>query len=266
MPETLLPAYELSDQLDGVVADGAGTLVDPESKVPALAFQVSYTALGLTVDLDTIMEDMGSDKRAHIWLVLRKPILAGQVRERYPDGPQESDVDDIYDLFQKKLIPLLEETAEIDGVEAAARELKEAGIPLIWTTGYNDKMFEAIKRALPWLGDVLTHSVTSSDEAGRPKPDMIHNAMRFVNKADPTKMTDPNRGIKVGDTEVDVRAADNAKMPGILVTTGSITSEEKAREINQRIGRKHLVVPTFVEIVKYAIDRTLQGRIGDLNK
>jgi hypothetical protein len=55
-------------------------------------------------------------------------------------------------------------------------------------------------------------------------------------------------------------------MPGILVTTGSITSEEKAREINQKIGRKHLVVPTFVEVVKYAIDRTLQGRIGDLNK
>jgi len=212
-----------------VITDGAGTLFDPGSVVPAYAFQSAFRAHGIDVSLETIMKYMGRNKLEHTSLVLQ-------------DVNSSIDPQVIYETFKEELYPSAHKTEEIPGVKEAAYRLKDAGIPLVMTTGYDRKMVDETTKKLPWLDELLLSSVTSSDVMrGRPAPDMIYKAMKFVDHA-----------VKVGDTEVDIEAADNAGIPGILVTSGSI---------KEAVTGTHLVLPSLARVINYVIDGTLESRL-----
>ncbi len=65
-------AYQLS-KLKLLIVDGAGTLFDPKSIVPAYAFQDSFSQAGYDVPLETIVKFMGREKKEHIRLILKEP-------------------------------------------------------------------------------------------------------------------------------------------------------------------------------------------------
>ena len=67
-----------------------------------------------------------------------------------------------------------------------------------------------------------------------------------------------------GDTEGDTKSADNAGMPGITVTSGSL-NEADSIKLNETLGRKHLVLPSLVELINFTLDGTLADRIRQLN-
>jgi len=240
--------------------DEAGTLFDPGSVIPAYAFQAAFAEKELDVSFDTVMKYMGRQKQRHIALLLKEPEILKQFKNKYNRTPDDSDVEALYLGFKEQLYPSATKTEEIDGVKEAALRLKETDIPLIMTTGYDRKMVDETRKKLPWVDDILATSFTSSDvENGRPAPDMIYKAMEF------SGLEDPAYAVKVGDTNVDMQAPDNAQMPGIIVTSGSIVDEERAEAINSELGRKHLVLPSLVEVIVFTMDGTLADRIKDLN-
>jgi phosphoglycolate phosphatase-like HAD superfamily hydrolase len=128
------------------------------------------------------------------------------------------------------------------------------------TTGYDRRMVNETSKKLPWLSDVLLASFTSNDvKKGRPAPYLIFHSMEAAG------VENPAYAVKVGDTEVDMGAPDNAHMPGIIVLTGSL-KEESTEKVDETLNRKHLVLPSLEDVVDYAINDELGGIIKELNK
>jgi len=254
-------AYELQGIPQLIIADGAGTLFDPKSIVPAYAFERTFLEEGINVDIPTICRYMGMEKIKHIELLLNESAVLEQFKEKYERTPDKEDIDRFYSIFQNQLYPSAKDTEDIEGVKEAAYRLKDAGIPLIMTTGYDRQMVDETMKKLPWLGEALTASFISSDvKNGRPAPDMIYLAMKEAG------IENPAYAVKVGDTKVDVEASDNAGMPGIIVLSGSIEIRDDAERTNAEIGREHLILPNFIDVVNYTIDGTLPDKIKKLNK
>lgn len=69
MGKTLRPAYELARAPKLVVADGAGTLFDPGSVVPAYAFEAASKDRDLSLEIGMIMRYMGRPMRGCVFLV-----------------------------------------------------------------------------------------------------------------------------------------------------------------------------------------------------
>jgi len=258
----LKPAYELEGKPKLLIVDGAGTLFDPGSVVPAYAFQEAFLEKGIDVSINTIMNYMGRPKRDHVSLLLNEPAILEQFKSRFDNRtPNDEDIDAFYASFRNQLYPSAEKSEEIPGAKDAAYKLKESGIPLVMTTGYDRKTVDLIRGKFGWLDEVLTGSFTSDDvERGRPAPDLIYLAMKSAG------VENPAYALKVGDTEVDVEASDNAHMPGALVLTGSVKDKEEARAKNEALGRNHLVALSLIEIIDHTIDGTIVDRIRSLNR
>ena len=243
-----------------IIVDGAGTLFDPGSVVPAYAFQEEFSEKGLDLPMDIVLKYMGMGKKDHIRLMLNEPDVQKQFVDEYNRNPNEKDVELFYQEFKSQLYPCAAKTLEIPGAKEAAFKLKEKGIKLALTTGYDRKMFEETRKKLPWLSKVVDYSVTNSEVIkGRPAPYMIHHAMEAM------LIDNPSWAIKLGDTKVDLEAADNAHMPGILVMSGSVSNTEDAKKINAEIGRDHMLSPSLKEVVDYILDGTIVERTNLLS-
>ena len=257
------PAYELQGKPKLLVVDGAGTLFDPGSVAPAYAFQHSFKHnLGLDIEFGIIMRYMGMDKREHVRKLFREdkdvPPLFLRAHHREPTVQDEELV---YNGFKEGLYATVKDnTKEIEGAKEAAYKLKATGIPLVMTTGYDRKTVDLIREKLTWLDDVLLTSVTASDvKKGRPAPYLIFHAMEVAG------VENVAYAVNVGDTEVDTGSADNAYMPGITVTSGSLNGAD-AIKLNETLGRKHLVLPSLVDVINFTLNGTLGDKIRELNK
>jgi len=255
-------AFELSGKPQLLIVDGGGTLFDPGSVVPAYAFQGSFEGslaedgkpYGIDVKFDTVMIYMGMNKLEHIRKLLGEPEVKGQFDKRF--GRSSSDIDSqiLYEGFKERLYPSASRNEEIPGVKEAAYRLKEAGIPMVMTTGYDRRMVDEIRKVLPWLDEVLLASVTTTDihrNKGRPAPFMIYRALEIAG------IENPAYAVNAGDTEVDTLSADNANMPGIIVTSGSLKTKKDAERINRKVGRNHLILDSLVDAINFTLDGTL---------
>jgi len=267
---SIKPVYELIGQPKLLIVDGAGTLFDPGSIVPVYGFQSGFKEytpkdsnkkFGFEPDFDLVRKYMGRNKLEHVKLLLQEPVVRQAFLERYGKEPTNEDAEGIYFSFKEQLYPAAAKTEEIPRVKEATYTSREAGIPLIMTTGYDRRMVDETKKVLPWLDDVLKASFTSSDvKKGRPYPFMLYRAMESED------VINPAYAIKAGDTKVDMEASDNACMPGIIVLSGSIKNKKEAEQINEEIGRRHLVLSSLVDVINYTLDGTLVDRIKELNK
>lgn len=79
-------------------------------------------------------------------------------------------------------------------------KIREAGIPIVLTTGFSRSTLNVLLTELGWF-DLIDLSVTP-DEAGRgrPHPDMLKYAAQKVN------ITSPALSLVVGDTESDMKS------------------------------------------------------------
>ena len=250
-------AFQLKTEPKLLISDGAGTFFDPGSMLPAIAFQQAFDKMGYPVSMPTIQKYMGRQKLEHINLILQEPDVFERFLKLNNRRPDENDLIAIYNGFKEELYVSAVRTAEIPGVKEQAYLMKEAGIPIIITTGYDRRMVDETRKAMPWLDEVISHYITSNDVmVSRPAPFMIYQAMEFA------KVDNPAKAVKVGDTKVDVEAADNACMPGITVTSGSV-SHAQAVEINEMTGRDHLIVENLADVMSAVLDGSLQDRILD---
>jgi phosphonatase-like hydrolase len=113
----------------------------------------------------------------------------------------------------------------IPGVEETFVWLRERGIKIALTTGFYRKVTDIILGAAGWREGVIDVSICSDEvPMGRPAPFMIFRAMEA------TGVTDVRRVVKVGDTALDLAAAMNAGVRGVVgVLSGSQSIEQLGR-------------------------------------
>src|SRR5919106_6691337 len=90
MPET---------QLQAVVLDWAGTVIDHGSLAPMGVFVRAFAQFGVEIRVDEARGPMGMAKRDHIQAVMNLPRVREAWRACHGAAPTEVDVDRVYDVF-----------------------------------------------------------------------------------------------------------------------------------------------------------------------
>ncbi|MGN6325113.1 phosphonatase-like hydrolase [Pseudolysinimonas sp.] len=201
--------------IDLVALDMAGTTIDDHGSV-YVALQRCVEETGATVATEDLQRWMGTDKTEAIGALMR---LGGA-------DPTTASVEAAFGRFHAILAELYREQPPValPGVEDALRTLRDRGVRIALTTGFDDDVALPLLEALGWHSGVdglLDAVVTTSDvTAGRPAPYLIHHAMEL------TGVTDVRRVIAAGDTVVDVQAATNAGVIAVAVLTGALARED----------------------------------------
>ncbi|MFD4673459.1 phosphonatase-like hydrolase [Lentzea sp. NPDC058450] len=212
-------------QVDLVVLDIAGTTVEEHGLV--------YKALADTViaaggDATNIGNWMGADKYEAISSLLGR-----------------EHVDAEFQDFHERLAKYYAETppTPIDGVPEALKRLRDNGIKVALTTGFDRPIVDGLLDVLNWRNDVLDAVVTVDDvKAGRPAPYMIHKAMEL------TGTRNVRRVLTAGDTTRDLEAGMNAGARFVVgVLSGSQTREELARQEHTHLLNSVAEIPRLVQ-------------------
>ncbi|MFZ7087454.1 phosphonatase-like hydrolase [Curtobacterium sp. RRHDQ10] len=220
------------------VFDMAGTTIDDGGAVYA-ALRSSVESSGAPVSDEDLQTWMGTDKETAIAALL----AAGGVE------PTDARVAATFAEFRRVLAEayVTDPPRPMPGVEDALRTLRDRGVSVALTTGFDDEVVEPLLESLGWqVGwspeHLVNAVVTTSDvAAGRPAPYMIHRAMER------TGVVDVRRVLAAGDTVVDVRAARNAGVVAVGVCTGALSRVELAAEPHDHVLDGVRDVPALLE-------------------
>lgn len=217
---------EKSNRIHMVVFDWAGTTVDYGSSAPMEVFNMVFDEAGINLTRSEINGPMGMEKKTHIRSLLSLETAKQQWKEKYGRDWTEGDVEDLYVKFEEKLYEVVANySTPIDGVVETVKELKESGIKIGSTTGYNNQIMTKVIPAAKVQGYepdcVVTPDITGM---GRPTPFMLNECMRVLN------VYPPKNVVKVGDTVTDIHEGKNAGAWSIGILVGSnllgLTKEE----------------------------------------
>lgn len=216
-------------KIRAVILDWAGTAVDYGCFAPARAFREAFAQKNIQITAEEIRGPMGLPKREHIRALTRLPGVGAQWLRRYGRTPDESDVDEIYRLFEPALLKILPEYAEpLPGVVETFRALRGRGIKIGSTTGYTGGMMAILIPEAEKRGYAPDCCVTPDAlPGGRPAPWMcFENAKRLG-------VYPMSAIVKVGDTPADIEEGRNAGCWSVGVVAGSnelgLSREEKNR-------------------------------------
>lgn len=209
-----------------VVSDLAGTTVDFGSMAPAGVFADLFERHGVTLSAAEARGPMGMHKRDHIATLLADADIARRWTEAHGGPATEADIDALYDEF----IPLQVESLPgycdlIPGVVECVAWLREHGVPVATTTGYNREMTGIVLEGMKRRSFVPDLAICGSDvPAGRPAPWMIFRAMEEL------RICPPSAVAVIGDTLADVRSGVNAGAWTVGVTrTGNMLGLTEAQ-------------------------------------
>jgi len=204
-----------------VVLDVGGTIIQDHGEVPD-AMHNALAKHGVTVSFAEIAEWRGASKRGMVRHFV-------ELRTK-PDVNREALSEAIYNDFSTQVNAAYANVQPIAGAEDAIRKLRQAGYLLATTTGFDRPLTEAIFRRLGWR-DHFVATVTSDDVVdGRPSPFMLFHAMEQAHVDSVAEV------VAVGDTPLDLQAAANAGVRGIIgVYSGAATEERLGREPHTQI-------------------------------
>ncbi len=208
---------EKNNQIDMVVFDWAGTTVDYGSSAPMEVFKMVFDEAGINLTRNEINGPMGMEKKAHIRSLLSLDTAKIQWQNKYNRDWTEEDVEVLYVKFEEKLYEVVASySTPIDGVVETVNCLRESGIKIGSTTGYNNQMMTKVIPAAKDQGYepdcIVTPDITG---LGRPTPFMLNECMRVLNVYPPKKV------VKVGDTITDIHEGKNAGAWSIGILVGS---------------------------------------------
>ncbi|MCK9893646.1 phosphonatase-like hydrolase [Frankia sp. AgB32] len=194
---------------DLVALDMAGTTIEEHGAVYA-ALRDAVEAAGVPVPAAALERWMGADKRAAV-----TALLAASGRPE----PAAETVRAVYGTFRARLAAAYRDRppTALPGVEAALARLREHGVRVALTTGFDREVVDGLLAALGWESGVVDAVLCADDvPVGRPAPYLIFRAMER------TGVTDVSRVLCAGDTELDLRAGANAGAGAIVgVLTGA---------------------------------------------
>ncbi len=204
-----------------VIFDMAGTTVEDDGQVPA-AFTVALAAHGINVTPAQINRVRGASKR--------------QAMLRFvPEGPRQADdAAAMYTRFRQELAHRYATggVRPIAGAAEAFRDLRQRGIKVALTTGFDRDTTTMLLSALGWLDHTVDTIVCGDDVAqGRPAPDLILRAMAN------TAITNAAQVAVIGDTTLDLAAGARA---GVGWNVG-VLSGAHGREALELAPHTHIV-------------------------
>ena len=244
-------------KLQAVILDWAGTTVDYGSLAPLLAFGEVFRQRGISLSQEEVRAPMGMGKRDHIRAILQMARVKELWTEEYGKPPGESDTEALYHEF----VPLQMETLAshsqpIPGAIEAVARMRQMGLKIGSTTGYNREMMDILAPAAAKYGYQPDSVVCASDLspqfgglfqqlgdalAGRPAPWMaLLSAMQL--RAYPMAAI-----VKIGDTVPDIEEGLNAGMwtIGVALTGNEIGLDEAgvkalpANELSNRLSKAY---------------------------
>ncbi|MEG0155725.1 MAG: phosphonoacetaldehyde hydrolase [Lachnospiraceae bacterium] len=201
-----------------VIMDWAGTTIDYGCFGPVRAFVEVFRHFKIEPTMEEVRKPMGMLKRDHIKTMLRMPRIQAMWMEIYQRPSGEADIDDLYQLFEKKLIGSLSQYCDVKpGVIETVEALRKKGIAIGSTTGYTDPMMEIVTREAKRNGYAPDgwYSPDSVGNLGRPYPYMIYRNMEAF------QVHSVKQVLKIGDTISDIQEGQNAGVYTVGVVEGS---------------------------------------------
>ena len=204
-----------------VILDVGGTIIQDHGEVPN-AMHSAFAKRGLDVSFAEIGEWRGASKRGMVRHFVELRTKA--------DADREALTAAIYDDFSAQVNKAYADVQPIAGAEEAIKAMRKSGLLLATTTGFDRQQLTMIFGKLGWH-EYFVATITSDDVVdGRPSPFMLFHAMEKA-RVDSVAET-----VAVGDTPLDLQAANNAGLKGIIgVYSGAATAERLEREPHTHI-------------------------------
>ena len=204
--------------VEAVIFDWAGTTVDYGSMSPILAFAEAFGAFDIHPTEAEIRQPMGIAKLAHIRTMLQGKRLQAEWQRRYGHLPTETDVQAVYGRFQQAILQVLGKYSTLKPqVGETVEQLRQAGIKIGSTTGYNDAMMQIVREAAAAQGYAPDYWISPDgvDGMGRTYPYMIFQNLEAL------QVSGVRQAVKVGDTLADIVEGQRAGVRTIGVIEGS---------------------------------------------
>jgi phosphonatase-like hydrolase len=203
-----------------VVLDIGGTLIGDHGEVPD-AMLGAFARRGITVTPQEFSEWRGAAKRG---------MVQHFVEQRGPKDGRPALIEAIYNDFTTTASKAYANVQPIPGAEQALKELQAMKLLLATTTGFDRALTTQVLSHLGWQ-HYFVASITSDDVVdGRPAPYMIFRAMEAAHVNETIQV------MAVGDTVLDLQAANNAGVGAAIgVYSGAATEERLRKERNSGV-------------------------------
>jgi phosphonoacetaldehyde hydrolase len=206
-------------QIQAVIFDWAGTLVDFGSIAPVAAFAAAFEDARVPVSTEEIRKPMGLGKREHLQRMLDDEAIAARWREIHGADSTASDVDRLYNAFEARLLELLPRYADpIPGVLDVLTRLRKRGLKIGSNSGYAQQQMDVVVRAARKHGLEVGCAVSASEvQNGRPAPDMSFACL------DRLGLSRDSVAVKVDDTRSGIEEGRNA---GLFTVAVAVSGNE----------------------------------------
>lgn len=231
----------MTQRLQAVIFDWAGTIVDYGSQAPIVVFKEVLMQFGIEITMEEARKPMGLDKRDHLREIFNMDRVSDLWYQKYGRKCSEEDINEIYSKLEPMLSKIVSDYSDpIPGAVELFKTLKYRGIKIGTTTGYLNSMMEKIIPVANEKGLNPDSIVTPTDvPKGRPTPWMCYQNAINMQSFPMSAM------IKIGDTIADIKEGLNAGMWVIgLSKSGNeagFTQEElntlHESEINARVEK-----------------------------
>jgi len=263
--------------LAAVVFDWAGTVVDFGSQAPMGAFVELFASEDVAITVAEARVPMGLPKWQHIQALGRLPTVAAAWCRRHGRDMDVADVDRLYERFTPMNRAAVPRHAQlIEGVPTLMRELRERGLKIGSTTGYNREIMDVLVPLAAAQGFVPDNLVCAGDVSeNRPAPLGMYRC--FIELG----VWPARRVVKVDDTVPGLMEGRHAGCWTVAVTasgneTGlsaeawaALSADEQARRratatARLAVARPDYTIDTVAELlaVLQAIERRLAAGEG----
>jgi phosphonatase-like hydrolase len=216
-----------------VVLDVGGTILQDKGDVVE-ALRSAMARRDIIVSAAEIAPWRGASKRAVVGHFVEQ-----RSKRSAPD--RQTLASEIYRDFVAQVNEAYQSVPPILGAEETIRRLRESGYLVGATTGFDREIVMPIFRRLGW--ERYFAAIVASDDVsqGRPAPYMLFHAMEAA------KITSVAEVMAVGDTPLDLQAASNAGLRGMVgVLSGAGAEEQLRREPHTQIVRSVADLPALL--------------------
>ncbi|WP_079203529.1 phosphonoacetaldehyde hydrolase [Pseudomonas sp. CC6-YY-74] len=253
--------YQTPDQLQAIILDWAGTVVDFGSFAPTQIFVEAFAEFGVEVSLAEARGPMGMGKWDHIRTLCNEPQIAERYRAACGRLPTDEDVTALYKRFMPLQIEKIAvHSALIPGALDTITALRKTGLKVGSCSGYPAVVMEKVVQLAERNGYVADH-VVATDEVPNGRP---HPAQALANVI-ALGISDVAACVKVDDTWPGILEGRSAGMWTVALTCSGnalgltyeqfrALPEEKLAQERARIGqmfepsRPHYLIDTINDL------------------
>lgn len=186
----------MSNKLQAVVFDWAGTMLDYGSQAPMGAFVQLFARYGVSISIDEARVPMGLAKWDHIHALGNAPRIAAEWARVHGRVFSDADCDELYEVFTPMNMASVSQHATlIPGALEVVQALREQGLKIGSTTGYNRPIMDVLAPLAAAQGYVPDNLVCAGDmPSARPGPLMMVKTLADLGVWPPASV------VKVDDT------------------------------------------------------------------